>query len=157
VTVADPRSSAPPVRTVLGAVLLTLSAAALPLGWFLARTSRPTAAVATTVGCAVLVVRDSMMIRGGALGRLHRFPGISLIVEWLTSGIAVGTGARMLPAALEARAGDAPATQHGERYSRMALQANMIAGAATFVLHTIRLVIYLSPGHGRREQHRCDG
>lgn len=144
-------SSSPRGKTPLDTTLLTLSAAALPLSWFLLRKSGRRGALAVTGACAVLFTRDSTMVLAGAPRQLRPMPRVLLFVELATSGIAVATGARaLLPPALAPRAAAAIARQGGEAdgtRSPKRLQPNMIAAEVTFFLHTIRQAIYISLGH----------
>jgi len=132
-------------------MLLTLSAAALPLSWFLIRKSGRRGALAVTGACAVLFTRDSTMVLTGAPRRLRPMPRTLLFVELATSGIAVATGARaLLPPAGAPRDAPAIARRGGEANSAgplKKLQPNLIAAEATFLLHTIRQAIYISVGH----------
>ncbi len=144
-------SSSPRGKTLLDTMLLTFSAAALPLSWFLLRKSGRRGALAVTGACAVLFTRDSTMVLTGAPRRLRPTPKVLLFVELVTSGIAVATGARaLLPPALAPRAAAATARQGGETNgtcSTKRLQPNMIAAEVTFFLHTTRQAIYISLGH----------
>ncbi|MFZ2057697.1 MAG: hypothetical protein WAV54_09875 [Acidimicrobiales bacterium] len=115
------------------------------------------------VGCSALFVRDVTMVAAGVPAKLQRIPRLFLFVELATSGVATvaglwawlwvpfagsqaleGTGDRM---AVERGATRA---QRGVTMSRGQVMGHVAtaAVAATFVLHTAREVIYLSPDHG---------
>ena len=146
-----------------GNVLLTCSAAGLPLVWWLLRRPRRWGGLAVAAGCGVLFVRDVTLVAAGAPARLRPLPRLLLFVEVGVAGVAAFAGLwasalKPIPRRQPAGEGvDSIAIAHAEWQDRrstalrQALQvprAATAAALATFVLHTAREAIYLSPGHG---------
>lgn len=162
---ADSSMEQPPGQGWLGTLLLSFSVAGLPLVVFLLRRLGRFGGLFVEAGCSALFVRDTTMVAAGAPAKLQRIPRLLLFVELVTSGVATvvglwawlwapfvakrslgGTGDDMAVERGATRAQQGRATSPGEVMGHVAT-----AGvAATFVLHTAREAIYLSPGHGRR-------
>jgi len=95
-------------------------------------------------GVSALLTRDVAMIASGTLPWLRPLPRALLLAESVRAGMWIAVGARPWlvadppqPVALTGRAGSGLAT-------------------ATFTIHAIRQVIYLSPGQGRSGRVRRD-
>ena len=139
-------------------VLLMLSGAAGPLGWLLLGKSERWGPPIVRAGCAVLFLRDVAMVFTGAPRRLRPLPAVLLLIELATAGVVLAAGAEAwlcrLRRAATPRTGppkelapvNARPPAHDPRREPAA-----IAAAATFLIHTVRQAIYVSPGHGRRE------
>ncbi len=152
-----------------GKVLLSLSVAGLPLVLFALRRSGRRGGLLVEAGCGVLFARDLTMAATGMPAKLRPVPRLLLLAEVGVSGVATLAGLpawvrRSLPqtpppappsrrrapgAAHRARpGGEAAAAARRQAAVRVAT----VAAATTFALHTAREAIYLSPGHGRRDQ-----
>ena len=149
-------ASAPHGETLLARMLLVLSAAALPLGWLLRRRSDRRGAQVVEVGCTILFARDLAMIVTGAPARLRPLPRVLLFTELATSSTAVAAGwrswvCRPVNDSARTKTAGTPATVHTRKLPNDSgvVRVRTIAAAATFVLHTVRQVIYVSAGHGR--------
>jgi hypothetical protein len=88
-------------------------------------------------GLSALLARDVAMIASGTPGRLRTLPRVLLFAETVCAGMGIAVGARPWlmadppqPVAVRGLAGSGLAT-------------------ATFTIHAVRQVIYLSPGQGR--------
>jgi hypothetical protein len=88
-------------------------------------------------GLSALLARDVAMIASGTPGRLRPLPRVLLFAETVCAGMGIAVGARPWlnpdppqPVTLSGLAGSGLAT-------------------ATFTIHAIRQLIYLSPGQGR--------
>lgn len=117
-----------------GAVLLTASAAGAPITWLALRRPGRGGSLLAAAACAALCARDTAMTLTGTPALLRPLPRELLFAE-------VATSAGATAAALTACWRRQPGT----------IRAATAAATATFVLHTTRLAIYLSPGQGRRE------
>ena len=95
-------------------------------------------------GVAVLLSRDLAMVLGGAPDRLRAVPRVLLYLELASAGIAtpLGVAAWLGPKERARRARLGQLTSAG---------AASGASALTFLLHTARQAIYLTPSRGLRE------
>jgi len=147
----------------LGTLLLTFSVGGLPLVIFLLRRLGRLGGLVVEAGCSVLLVRDITVVAAGVPAKLRRIPRLFLFVELATSGVATVAGlwawlwvpfadSRSLEGTGDRMAVERGATraQRGVAISRAQVMGHVAtaAVAATFVLHTAREVIYLSPDHG---------
>ena len=105
--------------------------------------------LAVLAGVTVLLTRDLTMTLAGTPARLKFLPQVLLYLELASAATAtlLGLGAWLRPAGRSRRGG-----------GRSLLAANHTVSAAassvaalTFLLHTSRQAIYLTPGKGRRE------
>jgi len=140
-----------------------LSLGGLPLVLLVLRRLGRRGVILVACGCSVLFARDLAMVSAGAPARLRPLPRFLLLVEVVVSGTATLAG---LWAHVKAPAPHPPAgkdgdlpydVEVGERAGGRAVATRQAvarlataATAVTFVLHTAREAIYLSPGHGRR-------
>jgi hypothetical protein len=147
----------------LGRVLLSLSLGGLPLVLLLLRRLGRRGGLLVACGCSLLFARDLAKVSAGAPARLRPLPRLLLLVEVVASGTATLAG---LWAHAKAPAPHPPAGNDGDlpydievgecaRGRALATRQAVArlataATAVTFVLHTAREAIYLSPGHGRR-------
>lgn len=147
----------------LGRVLLSLSLGGLPLVLLVLRRLGRRGGILVACGCSVLFARDLAMVSAGAPARLRPLPRLLLLVEVVVSGTATLAGLwahakAPAPHPPAGRDGDLPYdAEVGERARDRAVATRQAvarlataATAVTFVLHTAREAIYLSPGHGRR-------
>lgn len=125
----------PPGLGWAGAALLSASAAGVLLVPLALRHLGPRGGLLVGAGCGVLFARDAGLALAGAPARLRPLPRLLLLTEVALSGTAAGAG--MLAWGCEHRA---------------ATRVAMVTAATTLMLHTTRFAIYLSPGHGLREQ-----
>ena len=113
--------------------------------WVSARSGRRDR-VMLTAGVVVLAMRDGGMVLSGIPGRLKVLPRTLLYVE-----LACAASASLLNAATLATS-PARARHDGKppkgALTRLTAAADC-ASALTFVLHTLRQAIYLTPGRGR--------
>lgn len=122
-----------PVPSWLGRLLLSLSAAGVPLVLILPRRFGRRGGLVVTAAGGVLLTRDAALTVSGAPARLRPLPRLLLFAEDAAAGMSVAAGlwawgwARQRPGRAQVAAG---------------------AAAATLTLHTVRFAIYLSPGHG---------
>ncbi|MGA9162091.1 MAG: hypothetical protein WB297_14665 [Actinomycetota bacterium] len=149
----------------LGKVLLSFSVLGVPLVLFVLRRFGRWGGLLVEAGCGVLFVRDVTMTATGAPAKLRPLPRLLLFVEVAASGVATfaglwawvwrpfigrppgedGTGGRSLEAGVR-KTNQGTAMPSGQAAVRVATAA----AASTFVLHTAREAIYLSPGHGQK-------
>lgn len=147
----------------LGRVLLSLSLGGLPLVLLVLRRLGRRGGIIVACGCSVLFARGLAMVSSGVPARLRRLPRLLLLLEVVVSGTATFAGlwAHAKAPAPHPPAGDDGDLTHGievgERAGdrapatrQAAARLATAAAAVTFVLHTAREAIYLSPGHGRR-------
>ena len=100
-------------------------------------------------GVSVLLARDTQMVLAGTPARLKVLPRALLYMELGSAATAscLGLAAWLLPVG-RGRATSGTSSPAGN--STLNAVASSIA-ALTFLLHTFRQAIYLTPGHGRRE------
>ena len=122
-----------------GYALLAAAAAGIAEGGHAPKRWGPRGGAALIAGLAILVVRDGAMVSAGSLRRLRPVPAGLLVAEVVTASSAIAAGARpwlmakpAVPRSVPDRAGTHLAT-------------------ATFAIHAIRQLIYLSPDQGRRQ------
>jgi len=152
-----------PAQGWLGRVLLSLSLGGLPPVLLVLRRLGRRGGILVACGCSVLFARDLAMVSAGAPARLRPLPRLLLLVEVLVSGTATLAGLwahakAPAPHPPAGKDGDLPYdVEVGERAGGRAVATRQAvarlataATAVTFVLHTAREAIYLSPGHGRR-------
>ncbi len=155
----------------LGKALLSFSMAGLPLVLFVLRRGGRWGGLLVEAGCGALFVRDVTMTATGAPAKLRRLPRLLLFAEVATSGVAtvagrwpwvwtplVGRPARRQDGGRTVEHG-ASKIRHGTAApsGQAADHVATAAAAATFVLHTVREAIYLSPGHGQQDPPRRSG
>lgn len=166
-TTADRQPASLPAQGRLGTVLLSLSAAGVPLIWLLLRRAGRRGGLAVSAGCGALLIRDLSMVVDGAPARLRTLPRILLLLETAMSAAATVAGlwvagrAQLLgtppePESVESISTGSIARQPDRRtlmprHRRVARTAQC-AALATFVLHTVRFAIYLGPDHGLRRR-----
>ncbi len=166
-TTAERQPASLPAQGRLGTVLLSLSAAGVPLIWLLLRRAGRRGSLAVSAGCGALLIRDLSMVADGAPARLRPLPRILLLLEAAISTAAtiaglwvavpnplLGTPAE--PDGVEGIASGSIA-QESDRctampHNRRAARTAECAALATFVLHTARFAIYLRADHGLRRQ-----
>jgi len=100
-------------------------------------------------GVSVLLTRDAQMVLAGTPARLKLLPRALLYMELGSAATAtcLGLAAWLRPVG-HVRAPSGSSSPTGS--STLNALASRIA-ALTFLLHTLRQAIYLTPGHGRRE------
>jgi hypothetical protein len=124
-------------------MVLGVSGLGFPLTQVVIRAvGRPGAAAVEGVA-AGLLVRDLVLVAGGALRRLQSLPATLLVAETAAALGATAAGLRLL------RDEDALKRAVG-RQPDAAERARRIAIGALFGLHTWRFRIYLSPTRGLR-------
>jgi hypothetical protein len=133
-------------------VLLAFSVAGPALVVFLLRRRGRRGGLVVAAGCGVLVVRDAAMVATGVPARLRPVPRRVLFVELATFGVATSAGLwacvrRPSIGKTAAVEGDSGAT--GSR-AHAARRVATVAAAASFVLHTGRYAIHLSPSLDRQ-------
>jgi hypothetical protein len=100
-------------------------------------------------GVSVLLARDASMVLTGTQARLKVVPRVLLYLELVSAATATGLGlASWLRHDGYVRV--ASGRSHPAAKSTVDVAASSIA-ALTFLLHTFRQAIYLTPGQGRRE------
>jgi len=153
VTQAGP-AEALPGQGWLGMVLLASSAAGPALVVHLLRRRGHWGELVVAAACGVLFLRDVTMVGTGVPGRLRPVPRLLLIAELTTFGVATSAalwawvGRALVNRRAAAGGGASASAAHAPRL------VATLAAAASFVLHTVRYAIYLSPGHGRQEPTR---
>ena len=164
-TTGDRQPASLPAQGRLGTVLLSLSAAGVPLIWLLLRCAGRRGRLAVSAGCGALLIRDLSMLAGGAPARLRMLPRILLLLETAISAAATVAGllvavpkpllgTRSEPDGVEGIESGSIAQQSDRctamPHRRRAARTAECAALATFVLHTVRFAIYLGPDHGLR-------
>jgi hypothetical protein len=127
----------------VGTALLALSAAGYPATQYVIRRFGRTGAAITELVCVGLLIRDGVMLARGTHKALRTGPATLL---WLEYGIAAVASASNAPMLADARAGERVEGRPGDAAERV----RRAAIAMLFVLHTVRLRIYLRPDRGRR-------
>ena len=100
-------------------------------------------------GISVLLVRDATMALTGTPARLKMLPRVLLCLELASAATAtcLGLAAWLRPAGPVRAQSESP-----EPVANSLLKTAASSSAAlTFLLHTSRQAIYLTPGQGRRE------
>ena len=100
-------------------------------------------------GISVLLVRDATMALTGTPARLKMLPRVLLYLELASAATAtcLGLAAWLRPAGPVRAQSESP-----EPVANSLLKTAASSSAAlTFLLHTSRQAIYLTPGQGRRE------
>ena len=154
-------SRSPAGQGRLGTVLLSSSVMGVPLVLFVLRRFGRWGGLLVEAGCGVLFVRDVTMTATGAPASLRPLPRLLLLVEVVVAGVAtfVGLwawvwrpflGGSNGEHARDGRVEHGATTDQGTASTngQAAVRVATVAAASTFVLHTAREAIYLSPGHG---------
>jgi hypothetical protein len=162
---SDNQPESPAVHGWCGTVLLVLSAAGAPLMPLLPRRGGRWGGLLVEGACGTRLARDLIFAASGAPARLRPLPRLLLHAEITTVGVATCTGlcAWVWPAVVAGRVAEErtgrrvlPLAARWSRQGRAGARGHAAAAgvatiaAATFVLHTARFAIYLSPGHGRQ-------
>jgi hypothetical protein len=140
--------------TAVGRLLLGVSAMGLPLTLVATRRMGRLGRLCAEVGYGILLARAVIMVAGGAPRRMKRLTALLLYLELLAdaNGFIAGLWAWVWSPprspALAATTGESG--RGGSISASWPGRVALAAAAPIYLLHTIRLAIYASPGRGLR-------